>query len=127
MAAETKTALEQKDGKTQATKYDYEKVLIGAYPARALVETCKVFTFGAKKYSVGNWHHGGGFDWMRLFNAQQRHLWSWALGEDQDPESLCHILAHAACCNAMLLDHVLSGHGTDDRAKYQWTKKSSGS
>lgn len=108
--------LEAKGAKIQATKHDYGKVQF-LYPLRALVETNKVFTFGAIKYDVGNWHSGEGFDWQRLYDSALGHIFASMLGQDVDGESGHQHLAHAQCCIAMLLEHQLTNHGHDTRSK----------
>lgn len=79
----------------------------------------KVFEYGAKKYKVGNWHAGEGFAWSRLIRAAEGHADSYFSGEVIDPESGLDHLAHCMCCILMLLEHHLTGFGTDDRAEYQ--------
>ena len=41
----------------------------------------------------------------RYFDAMQRHVWSWKQGEQLDPESGIHHLAHAMCCLMFLYEH----------------------
>ena len=41
----------------------------------------------------------------RYFDALQRHLWAWKEGEQIDPESNKHHLAHAMCCLMFLYEH----------------------
>lgn len=115
--------LEIKDDVVQATKHDANKTRFGLYPIRSLEETCKVFTWAAtdpSKYSEGNWFAGDGFSYSRLIDAAERHLNDFKKGEELDEESGFHLLAHVQCCIAMLLEHVLTGHGTDDRAVRQY-------
>lgn len=111
-----------------ASKDDFGKVMLSLFPMRAYVETCKVFTYGAKVtprpdgskgYGIGNWHTGKGFDWLRLSDAAIGHHISFLLGEDLDSESGYHHLAHEMCCNAMLLEHYLTNFGTDSRVLAQ--------
>ena len=70
-------------------------------------------THGAKKYSAHNWMKG--FDWSRLYDASQRHLTAWNMGEDIDPESGFPHLAHALCCIMMLHDTTQLCPELDDR------------
>lgn len=110
-------------GKVQPTKFDSAKVDVGLYPVRALIETCKVFHYGSIVYSVGNWKEGDGFAYRRLANSAQRHIEDFKLGIDYDFESSLHVLGHAQCCIAMLLETVLTGGGKDDRKFAQITDK----
>lgn len=114
--------------RTQASKDDTQKVMLSLFPVRALVETCKVFTYGAamtprpdgsKGYGVGNWHSGNGFDWQRLMDAAIGHKLAFQLGDNYDKDSGYHHLAHEMCCNAMLLEHFLTNLGDDTREKAQ--------
>ncbi len=112
--------LESKGGEVQATKHDGEKPRYALIPARAKEEVAKVFTYGGNKYDVGNWHAGDSFDYDRLQSASERHAQAFAMGEDIDPESGFHHLAHKVCCDMMLLELVLAGHGNDNRNKAQY-------
>lgn len=61
-----------------------------------------VLTYGARKYAPNNWKRG--MSWATVFGAVLRHLFSWFLGEDNDPESgLPHI--HHAACSLMFLGY----------------------
>lgn len=55
----------------------------------------EVLTYGAEKYDAHNWRQG--IDTDRLYGALQRHLNAFWDGEDIDPESGHHHLAHAGC------------------------------
>jgi ribosomal protein L13E len=106
--------LENKKGQVQATKHDYGKIQF-LFPVRALSETNRVFTFGGRKYKIGNWHSGNGFDFQRLYDAGLGHVLNSMLGEDLDEETGMWHLAHAMCCFSMLLEHQLVGIGSDTR------------
>lgn len=108
----------------QATKYDRNKPRMALIPIRAKREVAKVFTYGAMKYDVGNWHSGDGFDYDRLQSASERHGDDFALGIDLDPESGYHHLAHRIACDMMLLEHCLTNLGHDNRTKTQIVKPS---
>ena len=84
-------------------KYDSEKPDYSLLPPNALEETVKVLTFGAKKYSLGNWKKLDSA-WNRYFAAAQRHMWALQKGEEIDPESGCHHAAHATCCLFFMLE-----------------------
>ena len=84
-------------------KFDGGKLEYGLLPPNALEETVKVLTFGAQKYERNNWIHvDDGL--RRYFDALQRHLWAWKKGEQIDPESGLHHLAHAMCCLMFLYE-----------------------
>jgi hypothetical protein len=104
--------------KENGKKFDQDPILkpmIGLVPLRAVWEIAKVMTFGAKKYNAFNWK--GGIKYMRLINAALRHIIQFSEGEDIDPESGLHHLAHAGCCITMLLEMTMDRPDLDDRYK----------
>lgn len=106
-------------GEIQPTKYDQAKVRTDLYPVRAKLSTDQVFHYGSIVYTAGNWKEGDGFDWHRLIVSAEHHIQDFKLGINYDPESSLPVLAHAACCIAMLLENFLTGHGNDDRKDTQ--------
>lgn len=82
-------------------KYDTDKPRMELLPAYSLEEIARVLSFGAKKYESWNWSRG--IAYSRLLGAALRHLYSFARGEDKDPESGLSHLAHAGCCVLFLL------------------------
>lgn len=100
-------------GEIKGQKNDSEKPRMDLVPAGAVLETAKVFTFGAKKYAPHNWRKG--FEYGRLIAALERHIAAFKEGEDTDPESGLPHMAHASCCVMMLIEHQLKGYGFDDR------------
>lgn len=95
------------------SKADVGKPRVDLIPHEFILETAEVLSFGADKYSPGNWKAGA--DWSRYFSAMQRHLWAWKSGEDLDPETGKSHLAHAACCLSFLMAYQARKIGTDDR------------
>ena len=89
---------------TTGRKYDGGKLEYGLLPPFALEETVKVLTFGAQKYERDNWQKVPDSK-RRYFDALQRHVWAWKRGEQIDPESGIHHLAHAMCCLMFLYEH----------------------
>jgi hypothetical protein len=85
-------------------KFDGGKLEYGLLPPLALEETVKVLTFGAQKYERDNWQKVPDAK-RRYFDALQRHVWAWKQGEQLDPESGIHHLAHAMCCLMFLHEH----------------------
>lgn len=98
-----------------AMKHDKEKLRYELIPPEFLEATAEGLTYGANKYSPGNWARGGGLNHSRLFGALQRHLQAYWGGEDVDPESGNSHLSHAACMLAFLIAGVRRGLGKDDR------------
>ena len=89
---------------TAGRKFDGGKMEYGLLPPLALEETVKVLTFGAQKYERDNWQKVPEAK-RRYFDALQRHVWAWKQGEQFDPESGIHHLAHAMCCLMFLYEH----------------------
>jgi hypothetical protein len=89
---------------TTGRKFDGGKLEYGLLPPYALEETVKVLTFGAQKYERDNWQKVPDSK-RRYYDALQRHLWAWKRGEELDPESGIHHLAHAMCCLMFLYEH----------------------
>jgi hypothetical protein len=89
-------------------------------PPRSLAELAKVYGYGAKKYAPRNMEKG--YPWSWSFSAMMRHCWAFWRGENIDPESNCHHLAHCAWHCFTLMDYVMRGVGTDDRSKAEVKK-----
>ena len=89
---------------TKGRKFDGGKLEYGLLPPLALEETVKVLTFGAQKYERDNWQIVPDAK-RRYFDAVQRHMWAWKQGEQMDPESGIHHLAHAMCGLMFLYEH----------------------
>ena len=78
-------------------KFDNGKPDYSLVPAEVLEEVVKVLTWGATKYDRDNWKKVP-YALPRYFAAAQRHIWAIQKGEQRDPESGFHHLAHAICC-----------------------------
>ena len=83
-------------------------------PKGALAEIARVYGFGAEKYSPNNWRKG--YAWSLSLDALYRHIVAFETGEDIDPESGLHHLAHAGFHILALLTYVQEGqYLLDDR------------
>jgi hypothetical protein len=102
-------------------KFDGGKSEYGLLPPHALEETVKVLTFGAQKYERNNWIYVEDGT-RRYFDAMQRHLWAWKKGEQIDPESGLHHLAHAMCCLMFLYERDVIYNGKDKDVKNETVK-----
>ena len=102
--------------KSVGRKYDGDKLEYGLLPPFALEETVKVLTFGAQKYERGNWQKVPDSK-RRYFDAMERHIWAWKKGEQIDPESGIHHLAHAMCCLMFLYEHDIIYSVNNDEVK----------
>lgn len=89
---------------TGGRKFDGGKPRYGLLPPLAMKATAEVLTFGAEKYEPDNWKYVPESK-TRYFDALERHVWAWKMGETMDPESGMHHLAHALCCLMFLYEH----------------------
>ena len=81
----------------------------------AMEGTAQILTFGAVKYSPGNWKKG--MAWSRCIASLMRHLFKFMSGEDFDKESGLPHIDHVAC-NVMFLQEYFRTHQElDDRCK----------
>ena len=85
-------------------------------PAPVLMECGLVKLHGDLKYGAYNWRQAGVRSSV-YFDAVMRHLNAWWEGEDIDPDSGEHHIAHAITGLAVLRDSQLFGNCTDDRPK----------
>ncbi len=81
-------------------KHDDGKLDYSLIDDEAEAEMVAVLTFGATKYARGNWRS---VELDRYVAALRRHLAAWRSGEEIDPETGLHHLAHLACCAHFLL------------------------
>ena len=90
-----------KNNNEKALKYDQKKLRWDLLPLEPIKEIVKVYTFGANKYSENTWQNLDDFE-NRYYAALLRHLTAWRMGEELDPESEIHHLAHC-CWNSIAL------------------------
>jgi len=93
----------------QGIKFDSEKNRYDLIPPHALDEVARVLTYGAIKYSPGNWLHVPDAE-SRYYAASQRHLWAFARGEENDPESGISHIAHAITSLFFLYELKYANH-----------------
>ena len=87
------------------TKADSGKPMMGCIPPHAELAVARVLTFGAQKYSRGNWAHVENSD-KRYMDAALRHINAHRRGENTDSETGESHLAHAICCILFMLDKL---------------------
>ena len=85
----------------QGKKLDQNKPRMSLLPKGALSAVIRVLEFGATKYQADNWKHVPDAK-TRYYDAMQRHIDAWWQGEQKDPETGEHHLAHAICCGMFL-------------------------
>jgi len=83
--------------------------------SRALRAISDVTSYGSRKYAKYNFLKGASAS--ESTSSLLRHLVAWWEGEDLDPESGLHHLAHMAWNALRLCDETLSGVSVDDRPK----------
>lgn len=83
-------------------------------PIRPIFEAGNVLRHGSDKYGPYNWREHA-VSAAVYYDAALRHLCAWWEGEDLDPDSGEHHLAHVIGGMAVLRDAMLSGKVKDDR------------
>lgn len=89
--------------KGEGRKDDQGKVDWTLLPIDGLREVVLVLEHGERKYGRDNWRqveHGR----IRYLKAAFRHAFAYAKGEQTDPETGLHHLAHLTCCCLFILD-----------------------
>jgi hypothetical protein len=99
-------------------KYNAGKPPLSWIPRPALRWFAQALKFGGDKYSKHNYIKGEGLPYSWLLDAALRHLTDFQDGEDFDPESNLHHLAHAGATIAMLIHLISEGKGVDDRIEF---------
>ncbi len=83
-------------------------------PINVLMEAGLVKLHGDLKYGRFNWREAG-VRGSVYYDAALRHLAAWYEGEDIDPDSGVHHIAHAICGLAVLRDSMIRDNWSDDR------------
>jgi hypothetical protein len=99
--------------KEKAKRYNKGKLSFDQLPLLGLIEVSKAGMYGEEKYGRFNWTKGGPAS--QYFNCAIRHLFKWWYGEDNDDESKCNHLGHAAWNILALLFLKITGKLDDDR------------
>jgi len=86
---------------------------LGSLDPASLYTLSEVSGMGANKYAAHNFLKG--YAWSLSYDAMQRHLLKFWMGEELDPESGLPHVAHAAWHCLTLLSFVQRQLGTDDR------------
>ena len=73
-------------------KFDDGKLQYSLIPPEIKLYLAEILTFGAKKYAPNNWKK---IDVQRYYDAFERHMTAFQLGEENDQESGMHHLKHA--------------------------------
>lgn len=97
----------------RALHFSEGKSGVDQIPPEVLLEWGQVFTYGETKYFRDNWKRGN--HWFEFYGSALRHILAFWQGEDIDPESGLHHLAHAIWNLGTLRYYQLHGLGEDDR------------
>lgn len=100
----------------KALTYDDQKPPLAMLPPEGMRAVARAQAYGHRKY--GSFHNfRKGLEASRLANCIVRHVMAWMDGEDLDPESGEHHLAHAATRAMFALQNIKDGTLIDDRYK----------
>lgn len=105
----------------QGIKYDQGKQRFDLIPFDLLLDEQKVWEYGAEKYEPNNWRKG--MPMTQPLNAALRHLTSYLMGEDKDPESGVSHLAHALTSIRIAQNTEKYYPEMDDRQKWKFTQE----
>lgn len=100
-------------GGVEASHDDAHKPRLDLLPFRPLEKVSDVLAYGATKYGVNNWERGSHY--RRYLASALRHLVAFIRGEDIDPESGCHHLAHCVANCLFIIQWQQEKIGVDDR------------
>ncbi len=92
-------------------------------PPDAEEEVVGAFARGAEDYGDRDWEYERFPKYLELYAAIRRHGSAWARGEDIDPKSKRHHMAHVAANAMMLVAYYLRGIIINDDRKAQNLKK----
>ena len=96
------------------TIYGEQKTPMDLVPPSAIRTEARVFKHGADKYGAYNWREKTVSSSV-YYAAALRHLTAWWDGENRDPDSGEHHLAHVRACMAIVIDAAGLGRLNDDR------------
>lgn len=95
-----------------AKRFNEGKVDYTIVPIDALEEEARVWTAGQEKYGRRNWEKLWGDETPNVAMASLlRHVYAYLQGEEYDPETGLHHLAHARCNCAMGIRHTNNKKG----------------
>ncbi len=104
---------EDKEEKQLGKRYNIGKTRYDLVPCYSHEQYAKVLTMGAEKYGDNNWRLG--MSWNSVLASLERHLYAFKNGENIDPESGLHHMAHCAANCMFLIEYSQSFPQGDDR------------
>ena len=97
----------------QSLRYNEGKIQTNEIDPDFILGIGEVLTKSRSKYPEFNWQ--GSTKWSTPYNSLMRHLMAFQKGEDNDKESLCHHLLHAATNLMFLYYYTQTQQKNDDR------------
>lgn len=88
---------------------------VSLVPSEYILGAARALSYGAEKYSAGNYLNGEGMPLMVVYASLMRHLMAWRSGEDRDDESGLLHTDHIGANLAMLVDLIDKNKGKDER------------
>ena len=88
---------------------------VSLVPSEFILGAARALSYGANKYSAGNYLNGEGMPHMVVYASLMRHLMAWRAGEDRDEESGLLHTDHIGANLAMLVDLIDKDKGSDER------------
>lgn len=88
---------------------------VSLVPSEYILGAARALSYGAKKYSAGNYLNGEGMPLMVVYASLMRHILAWRSGEDHDDESGLLHTDHIGANLAMLVDLIDKNKGKDER------------
>lgn len=99
----------------EGKRFNNGKTRYDLVPVYSHEQYAKVLTMGAEKYGDNNWRLG--MSWNSVLASLERHLYAFKNGEDTDPESGLHHMAHCAANCMFLIEYSKIYPQGDDRYK----------
>ena len=99
------------DAANNGLKFDTGKLQFSLIPPEIKLYLAEILTFGAKKYAPDNWKK---IDVKRYYDALERHMNAFQLGEECDSESGMHHLKHALT-NMMFICYLTCAKNDDKK------------
>lgn len=103
----------------KAKRFNTGKVEFHDIPLLGLVEVAKVAAYGKSKYDSQNWRNGASKS--QYLNCAIRHIMKSMYGQENDGESKCMHLGHAAWNLLALIEKMLVNEEIDDCFSYKKT------
>lgn len=118
------------ENKDEARRFNKDKIALTMYSPIALIGTCRVLTYGKKKYSTpdydarDNWRKGSGLSFTETIDSLLRHITLLLAGQERDEESGELHVDHIGA-NTMFLQEMVHLKRYKDDKRYITTEQMS--